>query len=76
MWNQVQIPKLDERSKKPVVVVDLGAFFEGKENLIPDPFIVVLKAAASWSTFHSQDLFILNSLPKICLFEICLLIII
>ena len=56
--NQAQIPKVDERSKKPVVVADLGAFFEGKENLIPDPFIVVLKAAASWSTFCSQDLFI------------------
>lgn len=31
-------------------------YFEGKEHLIPDPFLVVLKAAVSWSAFRDQTL--------------------
>ena len=53
----MQIPKLeDEVSKKPILVVDLSVYFEGKEHLIPDPFLVVLKAAVSWSAFRDQKL--------------------
>jgi len=54
----VQIPKLDEHrsNKKPVLVVDLGVYFKGKEHLIPCPFLVVLKAAVSWSAFRDQKL--------------------
>ncbi|KAL7558456.1 hypothetical protein ACA910_015358 [Epithemia clementina (nom. ined.)] len=41
---------------KPVVTVDLGIYFGGKDDLIPDPFLVVLKAAASWSVYTNQRL--------------------
>ena len=53
----VQIPYFDdELSKEPMLVVDLGVYFKGKERLIPDPFLVVLKAAVSWSDFLDQKL--------------------
>ena len=45
---QVKIPVFS-RGKKPILVIDLGKYFEGKEYLIPGPFLVVLKAAVSWS---------------------------
>ncbi|KAL7555383.1 hypothetical protein ACA910_013885 [Epithemia clementina (nom. ined.)] len=41
---------------KLVVTVDLGIYFGGKDDLIPDPFLVVLKAAASWSVYTNQRL--------------------
>lgn len=52
----VQIPKLGDGvgKKKPILVLDLGVYFEGKEHLIPDPFLVVLKAAVSWSASRDQ----------------------
>ncbi|KAL7572257.1 hypothetical protein ACA910_011785 [Epithemia clementina (nom. ined.)] len=42
--------------KTPVLTVDLSIYFEGKEDSIPDPFLVVLKAATSWSVFTNQRL--------------------
>jgi len=52
----VQIPVLLKESKKPILVIDLGVYFKGKEHLIPDPFLVALKAAVSWSNFRDQKL--------------------
>ena len=53
----VQIPVFKlKRSMKPILVIDLGIYFEGKKHLIPDPFLVALKAAVSWSSFQDQKL--------------------
>jgi len=53
----VLIPKLSERQKnKPILVANLGVYFKGKEHMIPDPFLVVLKAAVNWSTHCHQTL--------------------
>lgn len=53
--NKVQIPVL-KNGEKPILVIDLGKYFEGKEYLIPDPYLVVLKAAVTWSSFRDQKL--------------------
>ncbi|KAL7578922.1 hypothetical protein ACA910_006896 [Epithemia clementina (nom. ined.)] len=56
--NEIHIPVVINRSQneKPILTVDLGIFFEGRENAIPDPFLVVLKAAASWSAYNNERL--------------------
>jgi len=55
--SKVQIPVFNlKRSRKPILVIDLGVYFEEKKYLIPDPFLVALKAAVSWSSFQNQKL--------------------
>ena len=52
----VQIPKIELNKRKPVLAVDFEVYFRDKEHLIPDPFLVVLKAAVCWSAFRDQKL--------------------
>ncbi|KAL7565421.1 hypothetical protein ACA910_003610 [Epithemia clementina (nom. ined.)] len=55
----IQVPVLHNtgsKNERPVLTVDLGIYFKGREHLIPDPFLVVLKAAVSWSVYTNQRL--------------------
>lgn len=50
-WGKkVNIPVFKGGNDDHILVADLSVYFEGMEHMIPDPFLVALKAAVSWSS--------------------------
>ncbi len=42
------------RDKKKILKIDLEVYLLGKEQLIPDPYLWVLKAGSSWGGYNSE----------------------